>query len=111
MIEGVCRLPALAIAARRKHSPLSHVDRMVRLRLPTDTRTAADRHDRRQVRLALTETGSHLVDAVSARRLEIAELLKGIPRETQLTVVNALTQLTKSAGELPEQDRSTGWDL
>ena len=84
-------------------------DRLVKKGL---VRRRNDRHDRRQVRLALTETGRHLVDAVSARRrLEIAELLKGIPPETQLSVVNALTQLAKSAGEVPEQDWSTGWDL
>jgi DNA-binding MarR family transcriptional regulator len=64
------------------------------------------------VRLALTETGRHLVDTVSTRRRqEIAELLEGIPAETQQSVVNALTHLAESAGEVPEQSWSTGWDL
>jgi DNA-binding MarR family transcriptional regulator len=75
-------------------------------------RRRSDRHDRRQVRLALTETGRHLVDTVSARRrLEIAALLEGIPPETQESLVSALTHLAHSAGEVPEQSWSTGWDL
>jgi hypothetical protein len=49
---------------------------------------------------------------VSARRrLEIAELLDGIAPETQQSVVSALTHLAQSAGEVPEQSWSTGWDL
>jgi hypothetical protein len=47
----------------------------------------------------------------SRRRREIAELLEGIPPETQQSVVSALTQLAQSAGEVPEQSWSTGWDL
>jgi len=75
-------------------------------------RRRSDRHDRRAVSLALTETGRRLVDAVSSRRrLEIAELLEGIPPETQQSVVSALTHLAQSAGEVPEQSWSTGWDL
>jgi DNA-binding MarR family transcriptional regulator len=84
-------------------------DRLVKKGL---VRRRSDRHDRRQVRLALTETGRRLVDAVSSRRrLEIAELLGGIPPETQQSVVAALSQLAQSAGEVPEQSWSTGWDM
>ena len=84
-------------------------DRLVKKGL---VRRRSDRHDRRAVRLALTETGRHLVDAVSARRRqEIAELLEGVPPKTQQSVVNALTHLAESAGEVPEQSWSTGWDL
>jgi DNA-binding MarR family transcriptional regulator len=75
-------------------------------------RRRPDRNDRRQVRIGLTEAGRHLVDAVSARRRqEISELLASIPPKTQRSVATALAQLAKSAGEVPEQDWSTGWDL
>jgi DNA-binding MarR family transcriptional regulator len=85
------------------------VDRLVKKGL---VRRRIDRHDRRQVRIALTDSGRELIDAVSARRrLEIAELLAVIPSETQRSVAIALAQLAESAGEVPEQDWSTGWDL
>jgi DNA-binding MarR family transcriptional regulator len=84
-------------------------DRLVKKGL---VRRRSDRHDRRQVRLALTETGRHLVDTVtSRRRQEIAEILAVIPPKSQQSVVSALTQLAQSAGEVPEQNWSTGWDL
>jgi DNA-binding MarR family transcriptional regulator len=85
------------------------VDRLVRKGL---VRRRTDRHDRRQVRIALSDAGRELIDAVSARRrLEIAALLAAIPPETQRSVATALAQLTESAGEVPEQEWSTGWDL
>ena len=85
------------------------VDRLVKKGL---VRRRTDRQDRRQVRIALTETGRHLVDAVSVRRRqEIAALLATIAPETQRSVVDALSQLAEVAGEVPEQDWSTGWDL
>jgi DNA-binding MarR family transcriptional regulator len=85
------------------------VDRLVKKGL---VRRRTDRQDRRQVHIALTETGRHLIDAVSARRRqEIAALLATIAPETQRSVVDALSQLAKVAGEVPEQDWSTGWDL
>ncbi len=75
-------------------------------------RRRTDRNDRRQVRIGLTEAGRHLVDTVSARRRqEITDLLASIPPKTQRSVASALAQLAKSAGEVPEQDWSTGWDL
>jgi DNA-binding MarR family transcriptional regulator len=75
-------------------------------------RRRTDRHDRRQVRLALTEAGRDLIDTVTARRRqEIADLLASVPAEVQHSVVAALRQLTASAGEVPEQDWSSGWDL
>ena len=33
------------------------------------------------------------------------------PLETQRSVVDALRALAEAAGEVPEQDWSTGWDL
>ena len=85
------------------------VDRLVKKGL---VRRRTDRQDRRQVRIALTETGRNLIDAVSVRRRqEIAALLATIAPETQRSVVDALSQLAEVAGEVPEQDWSTGWDL
>jgi DNA-binding MarR family transcriptional regulator len=84
-------------------------DRLVKKGL---VRRRTDPKDRRQVRIGLTETGRHLIDAVSVRRrLEIADLLANIPPKTQRSVAIALAQLAQSAGEVPEQDWSTGWDL
>ncbi len=84
-------------------------DRLVRKGL---VRRRTDHKDRRQVRIGLTEAGRALIDAVSARRrVEIAELLASIPPKTQRSVATALAQLAESAGEVPEQDWSTGWDL
>ena len=75
-------------------------------------RRRTDRNDRRQVRIGLTESGRQLIDTVSTRRRqEITDLLASIPPKTQRSVASALAQLAKSAGEVPEQDWSTGWDL
>lgn len=72
----------------------------------------ADARDRRAVSLGLTTAGRELVDAVTRRRREeIAGLLEAIPAEGQRALVEALTQLSEAAGEVPEQDWSTGWDL
>ena len=84
-------------------------DRLVRKGL---VRRRTDRRDRRQVRIALTDAGRQLVDRVTqSRRLEIADLLASVPPEVQHSVVAALRQLSESAGEVPEQDWSSGWDL
>jgi DNA-binding MarR family transcriptional regulator len=85
------------------------IDRLVRKGL---VRRRADRHDRRQVRIALTDTGRGLVDLVTERRRhEIATLLASIPIEVQQSMATGLQLLTEAAGEVPEQDWSTGWDL
>ena len=84
-------------------------ERLVRKGL---VRRRAGRHDRRQARVALTESGSALIDTVTARRRdEIADLLASIPPEDRRFVVVALRQLAASAGEVPEQDWSSGWAL
>lgn len=84
-------------------------DRLVRKGL---VRRRAARHDRRQVRIALTERGRRLVARVTARRrAEITGLLATVPREEQLSVIVALRRLSAGAGEIPEQDWSSGWDL
>ena len=84
-------------------------DRLVRKGLVA---RRADRRDRRAVRLALTAEGRVLVDAVTERRrTEIAGLLEGIPDAAQRSMVDALRLLGQAAGEVPEQEWSTGWDL
>jgi DNA-binding MarR family transcriptional regulator len=85
------------------------VDRLVRKRL---VQRRTDANDRRQMRLALTEPGRHLVTMVTERRrAEIADHLTSIPEEVQRTMVEGLVQLAAAAGEVPDQDWSTGWDL
>ena len=72
----------------------------------------ADSRDRRSVRVALTKHGHQLIDTVTTRRRqEIAHLMASVPIEVRRSVVAALKQLCESAGEVPEQDWSTGWDL
>jgi DNA-binding MarR family transcriptional regulator len=84
-------------------------DRLVRKGL---VRRREDRRDRRAVRLALTPVGRELVDAVTERRrTEIAGLLDGIPEAAQRSLVQALRGLAQAAGEVPEQEWTTGWDL
>src|SRR5664279_2790387 len=71
-----------------------------------------DRVDRRLIRLTLAEKGHELVAEVTdRRRAEIADLLEAIPSEQQAALVDSLQRLTAAAGEVPEQDWSTGWDL
>ena len=85
------------------------VDRLVRKGL---VRRRSDRNDRRQVRIALTASGRDLVDLVTERRRqEIAALLTSISPELQQPMAAGLQQLAEAAGEVPEQDWSTGWDL
>jgi DNA-binding MarR family transcriptional regulator len=84
-------------------------DRLVRKSL---VRRREDATDRRAVRLALTRTGRELVDAVTERRRnEIARLLESVPLEAQRSMVASLRLLAVAAGEVPEQDWTTGWDL
>lgn len=84
-------------------------DRLIKKGLVT---RRTDRRDRRQVRIALSPGGRRLVDAVTARRrLEIEQLVASIPTESRSGVVEALRHLSETAGEVPEQDWSTGWDL
>ncbi|MGC1419884.1 MAG: MarR family transcriptional regulator [Acidimicrobiales bacterium] len=72
----------------------------------------SERDDRRQIRLALTAKGHTLVGAVTdRRRREIAAILSEIGLGEQIVLVQALSQFAAAAGEVPEQDWSTGWDF
>jgi DNA-binding MarR family transcriptional regulator len=71
-----------------------------------------ERGDRRLIRLTLAKHGQELVDAVTQRRRkEISHLMEAIPLGQQTALVDSLKRLTAAAGEVPEQDWSTGWDL
>jgi DNA-binding MarR family transcriptional regulator len=84
-------------------------ERLVRKGLVT---RRSGRRDRRQVRIALSPSGRQLVEGVTARRrAELEQLVASIPPETRASVVEALGHLSATAGEVPEQDWSTGWDL
>ena len=72
-------------------------DRLVRKRLVRRTRP---RHDRRQVRIALSPVGTSFVDAVFARRrADAARLLAQIPAHSKVHLVEALTAFAAAAGE------------
>jgi DNA-binding MarR family transcriptional regulator len=108
--HGPQSLAALAEAVAVTPPTASRLcERLVRKGL---VRRRSDHNDRRQVRIALTGAGRSLVGAVTTRRrAEIANLLVSVPAKDQRSVVAALRQLAASAGEVPEQDWSSGWDL
>ena len=105
--QGVASLAqALAVTAP---TASRLVERLVRKGL---VRRRADRQDRRQVRIGLTEAGRDLVRLVTGRRREeIAVLLASIPPDVLEPMATGLRQLAAAAGEVPEQEWSTGWDL
>lgn len=84
-------------------------DRLVRKGL---IRRREERGDRRLLRVALTEKGRSLVDTVTdRRRRDIERMISEIPPDEQAVLIQALARLSAAAGEVPEQDWSTGWDL
>jgi DNA-binding MarR family transcriptional regulator len=84
-------------------------DRLVRDELISRT---ADPEDRRRVSLALTMMGRRLLDDVTDhRRVEIRQVLEGMPPELQRTLVDGLHRFAAAAGEVPEQEWGAGWEL
>ena len=84
-------------------------DRLVRKGL---IRRREERGDRRLLRVVLSEKGRGLVDTVTdRRRREIERMMSEIPPEEQVVLVQALRRLAAAAGEVPEQDWTTGWVL
>jgi DNA-binding MarR family transcriptional regulator len=84
-------------------------DRLVRKKLVVRRN---ERGDRRQVRLILSKTGLELVALVTdRRRREIERIVGTVPEEERDILVHALNRFAAAAGEVPEQDWSTGWDL
>ena len=84
-------------------------DRLVKKELVA---RSAELGDRRHVRLALTKKGMALVSKVTKRRRqEIESIVEAIAPGEQAILVQALSRFADAAGEVPEQDWSTGWDL
>ncbi len=114
----------LVVLASRGPQSLAALAEAVDVTSPTATRMCdrlikkgliVRRHDvgdRRLVRLTLATKGRELVDAVTLkRRTEIARLLEAVPPDQRATMVDPLQRLAAAAGEVPEQNWSTGWDL
>jgi DNA-binding MarR family transcriptional regulator len=84
-------------------------DRLVRKKLIV---RRSERGDRRQVRLVLSQSGLELVARVTdRRRREIERIVATVPEEERDVLIHALNKFAAAAGEVPEQDWSTGWDL
>lgn len=82
-------------------------DRLVRKQLVQRRRISADR---RGVRISLTGAGRALVQEVTRRRrVEIAQILRRMPRADRASALRALRVFADAAGEVPEQDWSLGW--
>ena len=82
-------------------------DRLVRKGLVQRRRISADR---RGVRISLTPAGRALVEEVTRRRrVEIAQILRRMPRADRASALRALRVFADAAGEVPEQDWSLGW--
>lgn len=82
-------------------------DRLVRKQLVQRRRISADR---RGVRISLTPAGRALVEEVTRRRrVEIAQILRRMPRAERGSALAALRVFADAAGEVPEQDWSLGW--
>lgn len=106
--RGPQNLGSLAAALAVNPSTAGRMcDRLVRKGL---IRRRSVRHDRREVRLALTEAGRRIVDEVTRlRRAELARVLVGVSAAERRALVRALGHLNAAAGEVPDQDWSTGW--
>lgn len=84
-------------------------DRLVRKQLIL---RRADPGDRRQIRVALSARGRRLVEEVTRRRREeLAQLLVSMSSAEQASVATSLQRLADAAGEVRDQDWSSGWDL
>jgi DNA-binding MarR family transcriptional regulator len=84
-------------------------DRLVKKKLVT---RRTERGDRRHVRLVLSKSGLELVTAVtSRRRREIEKVMDAVPLDDRDVLIQALGRFAAAAGEVPEQEWSTGWDL
>jgi DNA-binding MarR family transcriptional regulator len=82
-------------------------DRLVRKRLVSRQHSP---DDRREVTIAITSRGRHLVDTVTkARRREIKRVVKAIPTRRRAALVASLNDFADAAGEVPEQSWSLGW--
>ena len=108
--RGPLRLAELASAIGVDPSTATRMcDRLVRKQLVQRRRISADR---RGVRISLTGAGRALVEEVtSRRRVEIAQILRRMPRADRASALRALRVFADAAGEVPEQDWSLGWGM
>jgi len=84
-------------------------DRLVKKKLIV---RRSEQGDRRRVHLVLTKAGLDLVAVVTKRRRqEIEKIISAVPPGERDVLVQALGRFAAAAGEVPEQDWSTGWDL
>jgi DNA-binding MarR family transcriptional regulator len=82
-------------------------DRLVRKGVVQRRRISTDR---RGVRISLTPAGRALVGEVTRRRrVEIAQILRRMPRADRDSALLALRVFADAAGEVSEQDWSLGW--
>jgi DNA-binding MarR family transcriptional regulator len=82
-------------------------DHLVAKRLIRRQRATADR---REVRMALSPAGRHLVEQVTRRRREeVGRIVAAVPSERRRLVVEALRALAEAAGEAPGADWALGW--
>lgn len=68
--------------------------------------------DRRQVRLALTDSGREVVAEVTAvRRREIARIVEAVPPARRAQLVESLSSFALAAGETADRDWAAGWEM
>lgn len=66
--------------------------------------------DRREVRLAITESGAAMVSAVTRhRRREIRRIVAGMDQGRGRELVTVLQAFADSAGEVPDRQWFLGW--
>jgi DNA-binding MarR family transcriptional regulator len=66
--------------------------------------------DRREVRLAITESGTAMVSTVTRRRRhEIRRIVEGMDQTQGRALVIALQAFAESAGEVPDRQWFLGW--
>ena len=108
--RGPQRLADLAVALAVEPSTATRMcDRLVRKGLVARRRSS---EDRRTVRVSLSAAGAALIAEVTARRrVEIARIMRRLPKAQRPIVLDALRAFADAAGEVPEQDWSLGWDL
>ena len=85
-------------------------DRLVTKRLARRQRTASDR---RSVRVSATTAGRALVDQVTERRRgDVGRIVAAMTPERRAApeVARAARGFAEAAGEVPDQDWTTGWD-
>lgn len=108
--RGPQRLSTLAQAVGVTPATATRMcDRLVRKKLIS---RRVERDDRRNVRISLSESGRALVQLVTSnRRREIEQIVRGITDEDRDVFIKVLDRFTLAAGELPEQDWATGWEI